>query len=176
MVATTLSYHDSSFSSDHRLQPPLAHVCTVRPPVLGATSSLTSNSAPTPSAIRVRQQCITDKMPLSTRISPAAQRTIRDAFHDLERTVAEKDRAEFAGTTLDNVVKAAHAIEDQLAARQLLRNMRRLTPLFTGLQYYAKSIEVVCNGTPYIAWIWAPIKLILKVCLPWPHESIQSAE
>lgn len=41
--------------------------------------------------------------------------------------------------------------------------MQRLVPLFTGLGYYAKSIEVVCNGTPYLPWIWAPIKLILKV-------------
>jgi len=104
-------------------------------------------------------------MPLSARVSPAAQRVIREAFHDLERTVAEKDRAGFSATTLDDVIKAAHCIEDELAARQLLRNMRRLTPLFTGLQCYAKSIEVVCNGTPYLAWVWAPIKLILKVCL-----------
>ncbi|KAK3345804.1 hypothetical protein B0T25DRAFT_460566 [Lasiosphaeria hispida] len=102
-------------------------------------------------------------MPLSVRVSLAAQRTIRDAFRDLERTVSEKDRAGFASTTLDCVIKAAHDVEDQLAARQLLRNMRRLEPLFTGLQYYSKSIELLCNGTPYLPWIWAPIKLILKV-------------
>ncbi|UNI24017.1 hypothetical protein JDV02_009797 [Purpureocillium takamizusanense] len=41
--------------------------------------------------------------------------------------------------------------------------MRRLEPLFKGLQYYSQSIEVVCNGTPFLPWIWAPIKLILKV-------------
>ncbi|KAK0658014.1 hypothetical protein B0T16DRAFT_319952 [Cercophora newfieldiana] len=102
-------------------------------------------------------------MPLSARVSLAAQRTIREAFLDLERTISEKDRAGLAGTTLDNVIKAAHDVEDQLAARQLLRNMRRLSPLFTGLQYYSKSIEVLCNGTPYLPWVWAPIKVILKV-------------
>ncbi|KAI8722914.1 NACHT domain-containing protein [Fusarium sp. LHS14.1] len=41
--------------------------------------------------------------------------------------------------------------------------MRRLEPLFTGLGYYSKTIEVLCNGTPYMPWIWAPIKLILKI-------------
>ncbi|KAH8652845.1 hypothetical protein BGZ61DRAFT_500804 [Ilyonectria robusta] len=102
-------------------------------------------------------------MPLSARVSPAAQRVIREAFTDLERTISDKDRADFASTTLENVIKAAHEIENQLAARQLLRNMRRLVPLFTGLEYYSKSIEVVCNGTPYLPWIWAPIKLILKI-------------
>ncbi|KAH6983392.1 hypothetical protein BKA56DRAFT_583622 [Ilyonectria sp. MPI-CAGE-AT-0026] len=102
-------------------------------------------------------------MPLSARVSPAAQRVIHDAFTDLSRTISEKDRADFADTTLENVIKAAHEIENQLAARQLLRNMKRLVPLFAGLGYYAKSIEVVCNGTPYLPWIWAPIKLILKI-------------
>ncbi|KAK2031757.1 hypothetical protein LX32DRAFT_257615 [Colletotrichum zoysiae] len=102
-------------------------------------------------------------MPLAARVSPAAQRIIRDAFKDLERTIASNDSADFAATTLDKVIKAAHDIEDQLAARQLLRNMRRLAPLFDGLQHYSKSIEAACEGTPYMAWIWAPIKLILKI-------------
>ncbi|KAM7211075.1 hypothetical protein V8F06_013542 [Rhypophila decipiens] len=102
-------------------------------------------------------------MPLRPRVSPIAHRTIRQAFDDLERTISEKDKISFASTTLENVVQAAHAIEDELAARQLLRNMRRLAPLFNGLGYYSKSIEVVCNGTPYLPWIWAPIKLVLKV-------------
>lgn len=102
-------------------------------------------------------------MPLSARVSPAAQKVIHEAFKDLERTISAKDQADFGGTTPENVIQAAHEIEDHLAARQSLRNMRRLVPLFDGLQYYCKSIEVVCNGTPYLPWIWAPIKLILKV-------------
>lgn len=110
-----------------------------------------------------RRKPKTTKMPLRPRVSPIAYRTIREAFDDLERTISDQDKAGFASTTLENVVKAAHAIEDELAARQLLRNMRRLSPLFTGLEYYSKSIEVVCNGTPYLPWIWAPIKLVLKV-------------
>lgn len=102
-------------------------------------------------------------MPLSARVSIAAQRTIREAFTNLKRTISDEDSADFADTTLESVIKAAHDIEDQLAARQSLRNMRRLMPLFTGLSYYGQSVEVVCNGTPYLPWIWAPIKLILKV-------------
>ncbi|PHH86849.1 hypothetical protein CDD83_9674 [Cordyceps sp. RAO-2017] len=102
-------------------------------------------------------------MPLSARVSLRAQRTVRDAFTDLQRIISDKYSADFANTTLQNVIDAAHEIEDQLAARQSLRNMRRLMPLFTGLGYYSKSIEIVCNGTPYLPWIWAPIKLILKI-------------
>lgn len=105
-------------------------------------------------------------MPLTARVSLPAQRVIREAFEDLERTLSASDRANLKDTTLDDIRQAAHHIEDQLAARQSLRNMRRLLPLFTGLEYYSKSIEVLCNGTPYLPWIWAPIKLIIKVRRP----------
>jgi hypothetical protein len=104
-------------------------------------------------------------MPLRRRdpALAAAQRIVRDAFEDLEKTVSPADSKDFEVTTLENVQKAALEIENQLAARQSLRNMRRLMPLFSGLGYYAQTIEVLCNGTPYLPWIWAPIKIILKV-------------
>ncbi|GAM33896.1 hypothetical protein TCE0_013f01126 [Talaromyces pinophilus] len=104
-------------------------------------------------------------MPLRRRdpALAAAQRIVRDAFEDLEKTVSPADSKDFEVTTLENVQKAALEIENQLAARQSLRNMRRLMPLFSGLGYYAQTIEVLCNGTPYLPWIWAPIKIILKI-------------
>lgn len=103
-------------------------------------------------------------MPLRRRdpASATAQRTIREAFEDLEKTVTPADSKDFEVTTLENVQKAALEIENQLAARQSLRNMLRLMPLFSGLGYYAQTIDVLCNGTPYLPWIWAPIKIILK--------------
>ncbi|KAK4164614.1 hypothetical protein QBC43DRAFT_352703 [Cladorrhinum sp. PSN259] len=104
-------------------------------------------------------------MPLGTppAVSPAALRTIKNAFRDLEKSLSVADRRNLQDTTLDDVRRAATMVQDQLAARQSLRNMRRLLPLFDGLSYYSKSIEVLCNGTPYMCWIWAPLKVILKV-------------
>lgn len=104
-------------------------------------------------------------MPLA-RPNPALEatrKTIREAFEDLEATISPADSRELRDATIGSVQKASEDIENELAARQSLRNMRRLMPLFSGLEYYSKSIEVACNGTPYLPWLWAPIKLILKV-------------
>ncbi|KAK1751103.1 hypothetical protein QBC47DRAFT_84133 [Echria macrotheca] len=98
--------------------------------------------------------------------SPAlssARRAVEKAFKDLESTIEPAESRDFSSTTLDDVRKAAIEIERQLAARQSLRNTRRLDPLFKGLEHYAKVIEVLANGTDYLPWIWAPIKLILKI-------------
>ncbi|OTA03658.1 hypothetical protein A9Z42_0041250 [Trichoderma parareesei] len=102
-------------------------------------------------------------MPLSSRASLEAQRMMRDAFLDLEQVIAVPDRAQLKDLSLADVRQAALQIEEQLSARQSLRNMRRLAPLFNGLDHYSQAIEILCNGTPYLPWIWAPIKLVLKI-------------
>ncbi|EGO53325.1 hypothetical protein NEUTE1DRAFT_133746 [Neurospora tetrasperma FGSC 2508] len=104
-------------------------------------------------------------MPLAARSSLEARRIIREAFEGLEKVISPSEAKDFNNTTLQNVQDAALGIESILAARQSLRNMRRLSPLFEGLKCYAETIEVLCNGTPYLPWIWAPIKLILKASI-----------
>ncbi|KAM0476059.1 hypothetical protein ACHAPX_006475 [Trichoderma viride] len=100
-----------------------------------------------------------DTPPIS---APAAQ-TIKTAFEDLDRTITAADSRDFRATAIKNVRDAALEIERQLAARGSLRNMRRLMPLFKGIEHYSKVMDTLCNGTPYLPWIWAPITLILRV-------------
>ncbi|KAE9985892.1 hypothetical protein EG328_006732 [Venturia inaequalis] len=94
---------------------------------------------------------------------PPAINIIEKAFQDLENTITPGDSRLFSSTTLQGVRDAAIGIEVDLAARQKFCNIRRLSPLLDGLDHYSKAIEVLCNGTPYLPWIWAPIKLVLQL-------------
>ncbi|GAP92702.1 putative NACHT domain-containing protein [Rosellinia necatrix] len=102
-------------------------------------------------------------MGLKPAISSVARRTMKSAFDDIESTITPDDSRGFSTVTLEDVKKAALDIENQLAARQALRNMRRLMPLFQGIEHYSHVVEILCNGTPYLSWIWAPITLILRI-------------
>ncbi|KAF4635514.1 hypothetical protein G7Y89_g2570 [Cudoniella acicularis] len=103
----------------------------------------------------------TEYGPHATSVS--ARNTVQKAFDDLKSIVSSTDSRNFASTTLQDVRKAARDVERQLAAQQKSSNMRRLEPLFEGLGHYSEVMEVLCNGTPYLPWIWAPIKLVLQV-------------
>ncbi|KAK7413801.1 hypothetical protein QQX98_007294 [Neonectria punicea] len=102
-------------------------------------------------------------MPRAPVVSALARQTIRTAFDELNRTISPGDSRDFVHITLPDVKKAALDIENELAARQSLRYMRRLMPLFKGLEHYSKVVDILCNGTPYLPWIWALISLILRV-------------
>ncbi|KAK8041747.1 hypothetical protein PG993_006270 [Apiospora rasikravindrae] len=96
-------------------------------------------------------------------ISVLARQTISCAFKELETTITPGDARDFSNITLQHVKLDLLAIENELASRQALRNLRRLAPLFQGLEHYAKIVEVLCYGTPFLPWLWAPIPLILRV-------------
>ncbi|KAK4144471.1 uncharacterized protein C8A04DRAFT_36713 [Dichotomopilus funicola] len=102
-------------------------------------------------------------MPLAPVASQEARKTVQRAFEELRQTITPQDSRDFDKTTIQDVRQAALNIEVQLASRQCLRNMRRLMPLFQGLEHYEKAMSVLCNGTPFLPWAWAPITFILRV-------------
>jgi hypothetical protein len=76
------------------------------------------------------------------------------AFDRLKLSVSPADAARFQSTTLEDVWKAARDIERAQKQRQSLHNLARIRPLLDGLEKYSKTIEVLCNGTPYLPWVW----------------------
>lgn len=102
-------------------------------------------------------------MPLPKAVPALVRQTMKNAFDDLERTVTAQDSTNFDISTLECVRKEALDIENQLGSRGWLRNMRRLLPLFTALEHYSRVMDTLCNGTPFLPWVWAPITLILRI-------------
>ncbi|KAK4986013.1 hypothetical protein LTR66_008008 [Elasticomyces elasticus] len=92
---------------------------------------------------------------------PAVQ--IEQAFTRFKQTVSPSHARNFSSTELKDVWTAAREVEQKLVAKQKNRNLTRIQPLLKGIEHYSKVVEVLCNGTPYLPWIWAPIKLMLQI-------------
>jgi len=100
---------------------------------------------------------------MSTSLDKQALAQIDQAFTTFYMGVSKDDARLFDCTQLKDVRDAALDIQKRLAAKQSSRNLRRLQPLLDGITHYSGAVEVLCNGTPYLPWIWAPIKLCLQV-------------
>jgi hypothetical protein len=79
---------------------------------------------------------------------------IADAFEKLKHSVSEEDAHDFASTELKDVWKAAREIDGAQRNRQSAQNLRRVEPLLGSIEKYAKVIEVLCNGTPFLPYAW----------------------
>lgn len=80
--------------------------------------------------------------------------TIERAFLKLKQSVSNNDALVFQSTLLEDVWKAAEEIERAQRQRKSLRNLNRIEPLLLALDRYSKPVEILCNGTPFLPWIW----------------------
>ena len=81
------------------------------------------------------------------------------AFERLKDLMSKDDARAMASTAMEDVWTAAKEIERQLELRRSLRGFRRIQPFLAGIEQYSKVVEVVCNGTPYLPYIWASFTL-----------------
>ncbi|PQE21380.1 hypothetical protein CJF30_00008252 [Rutstroemia sp. NJR-2017a BBW] len=86
--------------------------------------------------------------------APDPLASIDRAFMKLKQSVDLIDAVNFQSTTLEDVWKAAFAIQQHQREKKSMRNMQRIEPFLQAIEKYSKSIEVICNGTPYLPWIW----------------------
>ncbi|RFU24008.1 hypothetical protein B7463_g12335, partial [Scytalidium lignicola] len=93
------------------------------------------------------------------------QTVIAEAFEKLKRSISEEDAHNFASTELKDVWSAVREIDSKQRKRLSAQNLRRIEPLLRGIEKYTKIIEVLCNGTPYMPYVWAPIKLMLEIAI-----------
>jgi hypothetical protein len=82
---------------------------------------------------------------------------IDDAFNKLNQSISEQDARNFRSTVLEDVWTAAREIEDTQRKGQVAQNLRRIEPFLEGIGKYSKMIEILCNGTPYLPFIWVSI-------------------
>ncbi|OQV09949.1 WD domain-containing protein [Cladophialophora immunda] len=94
---------------------------------------------------------------------PSPASVIESAFSRFQASVSADDARTFHSTTLEDVWKAAVEIEREQRQRSALRNMKRIEPLLKTLGVYASALDTLCNGTPFLPWVWAPIKLMLQL-------------
>ncbi|KAF2872665.1 hypothetical protein BDV95DRAFT_570327 [Massariosphaeria phaeospora] len=95
----------------------------------------------------------------------------KEAFEKLEAIVKATNTQHvlvFNDSTLNQLHQACRVIEEDLRKRKCVRNMARLRPFLQRIHHYYQTIEVLCNGTPYVSWIWGPMKLILQIAGEYP--------
>lgn len=80
--------------------------------------------------------------------------TINRAFERLRLSIQEEDAHDWDSTAPKDVWAAIREIDASQRRRQSAQNLRRIEPFIRGLEKYAKAIEIICNGTPYLPYVW----------------------
>ncbi|KAJ8123850.1 hypothetical protein ONZ43_g291 [Nemania bipapillata] len=91
---------------------------------------------------------------------------ITEAVDRFRSSVAPDDQAQIESTELKDVLNSLLDMQNYLRNKRENRNLRKLHPFVEGLERYSGAIDTLSNGlSPYLPWIWAPIKLMLRITL-----------
>ena len=103
--------------------------------------------------------------------------TIQDAFDRLSDSISSDDARDFNSTTLQDVRREIQAIELRQAQRQSLQNVRRIQPFLNFAECYSGVLDTICQGFSPIAWVWGPMKLMLRLASQYANifESLLEA-
>lgn len=74
---------------------------------------------------------------------------------------AEDDRL-IRATSLDDVRATIAQTEKELASRQGLRNFDRLSPYINAAERYGTVLEVFCNSSPIVPYLWVCLLPLLS--------------
>lgn len=88
------------------------------------------------------------------KLAPQARVMMQNAFDRLRDNMTDNDAAVLQTMQLQDVENAARELEDNLAAKGEMPNMRRLKPLFQGFRWYESASELMCKDIPLLPWIW----------------------
>jgi hypothetical protein len=94
---------------------------------------------------------------------PIAQDPFGKALDNWRRRLSAKEQMDYEGTSLSDLKMSIIQIQNRLETTKDNPNMKRLSKFMEAMEQFGKVIEVFANSTPYVAFIWGPIKFILQV-------------
>lgn len=91
---------------------------------------------------------------MASRSSVAPPVSFSSAFERLRDTVTKDEARTFSSTSMRDVWSTSKDVERYLESRRKLRGLHRIRPFLEGIEKYSKAVDVLCNGTPYLPYIW----------------------
>lgn len=90
-----------------------------------------------------------------------AQQLLARACQRFRDELTPKEDHEIRTTSWQDVQHAIVDIERQLAARQCLRNLDRISPYLKAVEGYGTVVEIFCNSSSFVPYVWASNLLLV---------------
>lgn len=90
-----------------------------------------------------------------------AQQLLERACQRFRDELTSNEDHEIRATSWQDVQHAVVDVERQLAARQCLRNLDRLSPYLKAVEGYGSVVEIFCNSSTFVPYVWVSNLLLL---------------
>lgn len=96
-----------------------------------------------------------------------------EALDDFKDRVGEKHFQDFRSTDINKLKKELNRVQQDQRKPKTLRNLRRIQGFLEAFEQFGTIIEVFVNASPYVCYVWGPVKFLLMVRPPSPIPHVQ---
>lgn len=87
----------------------------------------------------------------------------RHALTKFSARLSKDEESQFQFTTFGEARDALALIQDEQRKRKENMNLTRIQSFLEAMEQFSKTIEVFINASPFVAFIWGPLKFLLQV-------------
>jgi hypothetical protein len=92
-----------------------------------------------------------------------AEDSFRKVLANFKKRLTKQEIEDFKVTSLDDLHAAIDNLQAEQAARKECMNMARMRSFLEAAEQLGTIVEVFLNTTEFLAFVWGPMKFLLKV-------------
>ncbi|KAL9075640.1 MAG: hypothetical protein Q9157_003927 [Trypethelium eluteriae] len=91
------------------------------------------------------------------------QSAFESALADFEKDLKPEEKQSFQYTKIEDVKLAILEMQKDQERTNTMRNLNRIQPFLMAMEEFSRIIEVFLNASPFVCYIWGPLKFLLQV-------------
>ncbi|CAI7590736.1 unnamed protein product [Penicillium crustosum] len=96
---------------------------------------------------------------MANTYTPLFERSLEVFKKDLNK----KDRDNFKFSTLEDLEKCLTQLQAKHRSQRRMQNLNRLKPFLEAMNQFGKVVEVFCNSSELVPFLWGPVKFLLLI-------------
>lgn len=94
---------------------------------------------------------------------PSIKESFESVLEDFKKDLTPKEVEKFQFATLEEFEEAALKIQKDQENTKSMKNMGRIKSFLEAMDQFGKVIDVFLNASPFVCFVWGPLKFILQV-------------
>lgn len=95
--------------------------------------------------------------------SPPQDDLFRRVLDSFKKDLSRQEKQNFSFTDIKGLNLAIDDLQKKQHSQRRLQNLSRLKPFLEAMEQYGKVVEVFCNSSEFVAFVWGPMKFLLQV-------------
>lgn len=97
----------------------------------------------------------------SDESASASATAFERVLNNFKKDLRKKDRDNFQMTSLESLKQAIGEIQKKQQTERRMQNMTRLKQFIEAMDEYGKVVEVFCNSSQFVPFIWVSLNHLL---------------